>query len=109
MFSVTTKPLIHNVVSGYNATVFAYGATGAGKTYTMLGNDRKLGIMGLTLNDLFAEMELTKEEVKYKVTMSYLEVLFLLLLPIFLKLKTKCLHLSCVTSISLFYRRFIMK
>ena len=45
------------------------------KTYTMLGNDRKLGIMGLTLNELFAEMELTKEDVKYKVTMSYLEVI----------------------------------
>lgn len=56
--------------------MFAYGATGAGKTYTMLGNDRKLGIMGLTLNELFAEMEMTKEDVKYKVTMSYLEVIF---------------------------------
>ncbi|KAK3755909.1 hypothetical protein QZH41_019437 [Actinostola sp. cb2023] len=74
VYKVTTKPLIENVVTGYNATVFAYGATGAGKTYTMLGSDNRPGIMGLTLNDLFAHMESTKEDVKYKVTMSYLEI-----------------------------------
>lgn len=74
MYSVTTKPLIENVVTGYNATVFAYGATGAGKTYTMLGSDNRPGIMGLTLNDLFDHMDSTKEDVKYRVTMSYLEV-----------------------------------
>jgi len=33
------------VLNGYNATVFAYGATGAGKTYTMMGNCKKHGIM----------------------------------------------------------------
>ncbi|KXJ07474.1 Kinesin-like protein KIF19 [Exaiptasia diaphana] len=74
VYNVTTQPLIESVVTGYNATVFAYGATGAGKTYTMLGSDNKPGIMGLTLNDLFAQMESTKEDVKYKVTMSYLEI-----------------------------------
>lgn len=74
VYSVTTKPLIESVITGYNATVFAYGATGAGKTYTMLGSDNRPGIMGLTLNDLFAQMEMTKEDVKYNVTMSYLEV-----------------------------------
>ncbi len=34
VFTYTTKFLLDGVVSGYNATVFAYGATGAGKTYT---------------------------------------------------------------------------
>jgi kinesin family protein 18/19 len=34
----TVKPLIKTVLSGKNATVFAYGPTGTGKTYTMLGN-----------------------------------------------------------------------
>ena len=34
VFSHTTKFLIEGVVNGYNATVFAYGSTGAGKTYT---------------------------------------------------------------------------
>jgi len=30
-------------LNGFNSTVFAYGATGAGKTHTMLGNPKELG------------------------------------------------------------------
>ena len=47
---------------------------GAGKTFTMLGTDKEPGIMARTLNDLFFEMDKTKEDMKYKVSMSYLEV-----------------------------------
>lgn len=47
---------------------------GAGKTFTMLGTDREPGIMARALNDLFFEMDKTKEDMKYKVSMSYLEV-----------------------------------
>ena len=39
IFNTTTKFLIDKVINGFNATVFAYGVTGAGKTYTMLGDD----------------------------------------------------------------------
>jgi len=37
VFEKSTKFLIDGIVGGYNGSVFAYGATGAGKTYTMLG------------------------------------------------------------------------
>lgn len=37
----------------YNATVFAYGATGAGKTHTMVGDSSQPGIMVRALNDIF--------------------------------------------------------
>ncbi|KAL4240456.1 Kinesin-like protein kif19 [Mactra antiquata] len=74
VYNSSTKFLIDNVITGYNATVFAYGATGAGKTYTMLGTDGDPGIMARTLNDLFISMEKTSEDMKYKVTMSYLEI-----------------------------------
>ena len=40
----------------------------------MLGTDREPGIMARALNDLFYEMDRTKEDMKYKVSMSYLEV-----------------------------------
>ena len=56
VFENSTQFLIDGVVNGYNATVFAYGATGAGKTYTMLGNDANPGIMPLTLEDLFEKI-----------------------------------------------------
>lgn len=74
VYKAVAKPLIENVITGYNATVFAYGATGAGKTFTMLGTDREPGIMARALNDLFFEMDKTKEDMKYKVSMSYLEI-----------------------------------
>nr|XP_056722599.1 kinesin-like protein KIF19 [Euleptes europaea] len=70
----TTKNLIEGVISGYNATVFAYGPTGAGKTYTMLGLDAEPGIYVRTLHDLFSAIEATSGDVAYSVSMSYLEI-----------------------------------
>ncbi|NXL56601.1 KIF19 protein, partial [Chordeiles acutipennis] len=70
----TTKNLIGGVISGYNATIFAYGPTGAGKTYTMLGTDSEPGIYIRTLDDLFKALEATAEEIDYRVSMSYLEI-----------------------------------
>jgi len=35
VYAATTKGLLDNVLDGYNATVFAYGATGCGKTHTI--------------------------------------------------------------------------
>ena len=45
VFDMTTQFLIEGVLNGFNSTVFAYGATGAGKTYTMLGDAQTPGIM----------------------------------------------------------------
>lgn len=38
VYSAVVAPLIEEVLSGYNCTVFAYGQTGTGKTHTMVGN-----------------------------------------------------------------------
>ncbi|KAJ3042484.1 Kinesin-like protein kif19 [Rhizophlyctis rosea] len=57
VFNGMVKALVDWVVEGSNATVFAYGATGAGKTYTMLGTESNPGIMALTLVDLFTKVE----------------------------------------------------
>lgn len=43
VFEVLTKPLIGTVMEGFNCSVFVYGATGAGKTYTMLGGAENPG------------------------------------------------------------------
>ena len=57
-------------LKGFNATVFAYGATGSGKTYTMVGQPNNPGCMARALNDLFAAMdnENNKSENIFKVT-----------------------------------------
>ena len=53
--------LLHTIylisLQGYNATVFAYGATGSGKTHTMVGQPNNPGCMARALNDLFSAMD----------------------------------------------------
>lgn len=73
VFACTTKFLLDGVVNGYNATVFAYGATGAGKTYTMLGTEENPGIMPLTLEELFNKIASYKDR-EYTVKLWYLEI-----------------------------------
>ncbi|KAM6155814.1 kinesin-like protein KIF19 [Rhynchocyon petersi] len=74
VYRATTQHLVEGVISGYNATVFAYGPSGAGKTYTMLGMDAKPGIYLQTLTDLFKAIEETSDNMDYSVSMSYLEI-----------------------------------
>lgn len=56
VYENTCKQLIPSVTKGYNACVFAYGTTGSGKTYTMIGYDENPGISVLTINDLFQQI-----------------------------------------------------
>ncbi len=64
---------MEGVLNGYNATVFAYGATGSGKTFTMLGSETSPGLMPLTLDALFRAAE-ENESKEYIITLSYIEI-----------------------------------
>ncbi|KAM6173275.1 kinesin-like protein KIF18A isoform 2-T2 [Erethizon dorsatum] len=74
VFEHTTKPILRSFLNGYNCTVLAYGATGAGKTHTMLGSAAEPGVMYLTLLDLYKYMDEIKEEKICSTAVSYLEV-----------------------------------
>uniref|UniRef100_A0A8C6S8C0 Kinesin-like protein n=1 Tax=Neogobius melanostomus TaxID=47308 RepID=A0A8C6S8C0_9GOBI len=74
IFENTTKGVIEGVMNGFNCTVFAYGATGAGKTHTMLGSQNNPGVMYRTMKELFKRMDDAKEEKEFNVAFSYLEV-----------------------------------
>lgn len=66
----TTEHLINLVSQGNNATIFAYGATGAGKTYTMVGNKETPGLMPLMTSSLYEKIK----DTKLTVQISYLEI-----------------------------------
>lgn len=55
IYEETVAPLVNNVKKGFNATCFAYGMTGAGKTYTMMGSasDDVQGLCSFAVSDLF--------------------------------------------------------
>ncbi|XP_045681424.1 kinesin-like protein KIF18A [Phyllostomus hastatus] len=74
VFEHTTKPILRSFLNGYNCTVLAYGATGAGKTHTMLGSATEPGVMCLTLLELYKSMDEIKEEKVCSTAVSYLEV-----------------------------------
>ncbi|XP_061886760.1 kinesin-like protein KIF18A isoform X1 [Entelurus aequoreus] len=74
IFENTTKGVLDGVMNGFNCTVFAYGATGSGKTHTMLGTQTERGVMYRTMKELFKRMDDVKEEKEFAVAVSYLEV-----------------------------------
>ncbi|XP_004263995.1 kinesin-like protein KIF18A [Orcinus orca] len=74
VFEHTTKPILRSFLNGYNCTVLAYGATGAGKTHTMLGSAAEPGVMYQTMLDLYKSMDEIKEEKVCSTAVSYLEV-----------------------------------
>ncbi|XP_054784183.1 LOW QUALITY PROTEIN: kinesin-like protein KIN-10B [Prosopis cineraria] len=54
IFHREVSPLISGVFNGCNATVFAYGATGSGKTYTMQGTEEQPGLMPLAMSAILS-------------------------------------------------------
>lgn len=74
------EPLVKSCLEGYNATVFAYGQTSSGKTYTIGGTDsagvleEDYGIILRAVKQLFQIMEENKHKTEYAVTLSYIEI-----------------------------------
>ncbi|KAF8462535.1 kinesin-like protein [Kalaharituber pfeilii] len=74
VYEATTRGLLNSVLDGFNATVFAYGATGCGKTHTISGNPQQPGIIFLTCQELFERIEGLKSEKEIELSLSYLEI-----------------------------------
>ena len=85
VYRAVVEPLITQVLQGYNCTVFAYGQTGTGKTFTMEGGDERddpsvswesdptSGIIPRALAQLFDELKL-QQEAEFTVRTSFLEL-----------------------------------
>ena len=74
VYEGTTKNLLDSVLDGYNATVFAYGATGCGKTHTITGTIQQPGIIFLTMQELFERISDCAEDKVSEISLSYLEI-----------------------------------
>lgn len=74
VYEGTTKNLLDSVLDGYNATVFAYGATGCGKTHTITGTSQHPGIIFLTMQELFEKIDERSQDKTTELSLSYLEI-----------------------------------
>ncbi|KAG9103054.1 kinesin-like protein Klp5 [Ceratobasidium sp. 370] len=74
VFEGTTKKLLNGLLDGFNATVFAYGATGCGKTHTISGTDADPGIIYLTMTELFQRIAEIETEQIVQVSVTFLEI-----------------------------------
>lgn len=73
LYESSVRPMVNQMFEGYNVTIFAYGQTGTGKTFTMEGNHRERGIMQNAFSQIF---EFVRKNERYSCTVecSYLEI-----------------------------------
>ncbi|XP_064586980.1 kinesin-like protein KIF1B isoform X3 [Zonotrichia leucophrys gambelii] len=71
------KEMLQHAFEGYNVCIFAYGQTGAGKSYTMMGKqeESQAGIIPQLCEELFEKInDNSNEEMSYSVEVSYMEI-----------------------------------
>ncbi|XP_077403217.1 kinesin-like protein KIF3B [Vanacampus margaritifer] len=76
LYDETFRPLVDSVLQGFNGTIFAYGQTGTGKTYTMEGvrNDpERRGVIPNSFDHIFTHISRSQNQ-QYLVRASYLEI-----------------------------------
>lgn len=77
VYDEAAKPIVKDVLSGYNGTIFAYGQTSSGKTHTMegaIGDPTFEGIIPRIVNDIFQYIYTMEEKVEFHIKVSYFEI-----------------------------------
>ncbi|KAM8729399.1 kinesin-like protein KIF22 isoform 1-T2 [Acanthopagrus schlegelii] len=74
VFLSSVKPILPHILKGQNASVFAYGPTGAGKTHTMMGSSEQPGVIPRAVREVFNLVKAEDEGWDYSIGMSYLEI-----------------------------------
>ena len=78
VYEVAAKPIVEAVMQGFNGTVFAYGQTSSGKTFTMTGPDLEdpdlMGIIPRMVSTVFETISNSEAFIEYAVKVSYCEI-----------------------------------
>jgi centromeric protein E len=73
VYDSSAKRLVRRVMEGYHGTVFAYGMTGTGKTFSMQGTATSPGVIPLAITDIFSYIRETPHR-EFLLRVSYLEI-----------------------------------
>ena len=74
IYQYSTSFLVSNIFEGFNSTIFAYGSTGSGKTYTMMGTETNPGIVLRSINQILNIMENNGINAQYDLQITYFEI-----------------------------------
>jgi Kinesin motor domain len=77
VYEETARPIVESVMNGYNGTIFAYGQTGTGKTFTMeglIGDEHMRGIMPNAFYNIFETVNQASNNCHFAVKVSMLEI-----------------------------------
>eukprot|EP00741_Cyanophora_paradoxa_P001009 tig00000451_g972.t1 len=77
VYTVAAEPIVQAVLQGYNGTIFSYGQTGTGKTYTMVGeidDERLRGVIPRVAESLFVGIAAAAADAEFTIRCSYLEI-----------------------------------
>ena len=75
VFDTLGKDILENAWQGYHCCLFAYGQTGAGKSYSMVGAPFNKGIVPISAEEIFRRIDNgEKPNINYEVTVSMLEI-----------------------------------
>ncbi|GAV03422.1 hypothetical protein RvY_13848 [Ramazzottius varieornatus] len=73
VFNGSIRSLVDAALQGFNSTIFAYGQTGTGKTFTMQGSSKDPGIIPRSMQQIFSHIDSSINE-RYLVNASYMEI-----------------------------------
>lgn len=74
VYDTLASPIVKKCLAGYNGTIFAYGQTSSGKTYTMSGADEAKGIIQMTIDEIFNEIQKSSDDKSFTLSVGYIEI-----------------------------------
>jgi kinesin family protein 5 len=77
IFDFSIRSTVGDVMKGYNGTVFAYGQTGAGKSFTMMGDMDDMefkGVIPRIMEQIFDAIMTASSTIEFTVGIGYMEI-----------------------------------
>jgi len=74
IYKENCRHITKSVINGYNGTIFLYGQTTSGKTFTMLGTPNSPGLLPCAIRDIFNLISKEKYPERFSVYCSYIEI-----------------------------------
>ena len=74
VFNTAAIPVVDDMLAGYNCTLFVYGQSGSGKTFSMAGAPENPGLTPRIVEKIFNHIYTSDDDCEFTVSISYIEI-----------------------------------